>query len=503
MSSTAACVQPFDTTIHVLATNAVDAAFSLDLQNCVGSADFVFNNTTQHANPVSWLWTFLPSNQTSTLENPTISFSAEDTLTVKLLVIDSNGCKDSSSQLVFINIIDSTWAASSNFCPGDSVALNPGGSANYSYNWQSAPNDPNLVATDPNPMVAPAVPTTYSVTIENGLCSTTQTILITPNPAASVTASADVSSCDGAAVSISASGSPNITLLWSTNPNFTPIIDTGAVITVLPLPNGYYYVKAQNAAGCTALDSVRVDNHQVDIAYNPEWQLCLPMAVPLNIQNMDVGDTLNYVWTPTLPNVANPLVDPLVSTTYTAVVTNQFGCLDTAVIQVGITNLSVTASIIGLDTIFLGDTATLIAQVSGGSQYTFQWYPEDEMYPPTDGPQVKVKPSETTTYTVVVTDIPSNCSAEATVRLFVSPVVCDSPFIFIPTVFTPNNDGNNDLFLVRATQLTELHFMVFNRWGEKMYETFDVNHSGWDGMAWQAGYTGFLRLVCSRHLCRR
>lgn len=53
--------------------------------------------------------------------------------------------------------------------------------------------------------------------------------------------------------------------------------------------------------------------------------------------------------------------------------------------------------------------------------------------------------------------------------------------IMIPTAFTPNNDGHNDVFkMVNVTNETLLEMRVFNRWGTVVFATNDIN-KGWDG----------------------
>ncbi|MGE0567592.1 MAG: gliding motility-associated C-terminal domain-containing protein, partial [Bacteroidia bacterium] len=52
----------------------------------------------------------------------------------------------------------------------------------------------------------------------------------------------------------------------------------------------------------------------------------------------------------------------------------------------------------------------------------------------------------------------------------------------IPNVFTPNGDGSNDIFRLRASNLKEIHIIIYDRWGNKVYET--TSNSGnfaWDG----------------------
>ena len=52
--------------------------------------------------------------------------------------------------------------------------------------------------------------------------------------------------------------------------------------------------------------------------------------------------------------------------------------------------------------------------------------------------------------------------------------------LLIPNVFTPNGDGENDLFKPYGTNITSLYMEIYNRWGELIYRTEQVN-SGWDG----------------------
>ena len=50
----------------------------------------------------------------------------------------------------------------------------------------------------------------------------------------------------------------------------------------------------------------------------------------------------------------------------------------------------------------------------------------------------------------------------------------------MPTGFTPNNDGVNDIFKANGIDVKDFSLMVFNRWGEKIFQTQDID-IGWDG----------------------
>ncbi|MCX6311558.1 MAG: gliding motility-associated C-terminal domain-containing protein [Bacteroidetes bacterium] len=54
--------------------------------------------------------------------------------------------------------------------------------------------------------------------------------------------------------------------------------------------------------------------------------------------------------------------------------------------------------------------------------------------------------------------------------------------IFVPNTFTPNGNGNNDVFLSFGEYVDDFHMMVFDRWGNLIFESYDQD-KGWDGKA--------------------
>jgi len=95
------------------------------------------------------------------------------------------------------------------------------------------------------------------------------------------------------------------------------------------------------------------------------------------------------------------------------------------------------------------------------------------------GTTIVVSPADNTTYIVTVTD-ENGCIGTDEITVEVRKAKCDESDIFIPNAFSPNGDANNPVLYVRSNFIEELDFIIYNRWGEEVFRTNDVN-SGWDG----------------------
>lgn len=52
--------------------------------------------------------------------------------------------------------------------------------------------------------------------------------------------------------------------------------------------------------------------------------------------------------------------------------------------------------------------------------------------------------------------------------------------IFVPNAFSPNEDGQNDVLVIKANCIMSITFAIYDRWGEKVFEARDIQ-TGWDG----------------------
>ncbi|MCS6933659.1 MAG: gliding motility-associated C-terminal domain-containing protein [Chitinophagales bacterium] len=211
--------------------------------------------------------------------------------------------------------------------------------------------------------------------------------------------------------------------------------------------------------------------------------LCPRDTLQLTVTNSQPGQQLTYSWQPaseiiTGANTATPLVSPSQNTTYTVTVTNQLGCTFVDSIQVTVTSaLPGVSAYAQPDTIYPGDTTQLNLTLSNGVVSIAWTY--DSTLSATNIPNPLAYPPATRPYLVEVTDS-FGCKKRDTVIVYVIKRPCVDANIYIPNAFTPNGDGKNDVLYVRGNNLFKLYFAVYDRWGQMMFETRDIN-KGWDG----------------------
>jgi gliding motility-associated-like protein len=128
-----------------------------------------------------------------------------------------------------------------------------------------------------------------------------------------------------------------------------------------------------------------------------------------------------------------------------------------------------------------GDSTTLSAVSSGG---VFMWSPAAGLSCISCQNPIAT-PSATTVYCVTVTDT-NNCtdSACVTITVLKEPVDCSKATeLYFPNAFSPNNDFENDELRIYYPDLTCIEtfaLVLYDRWGEKVYETNDPAFE-WDG----------------------
>jgi gliding motility-associated-like protein len=379
-------------------------------------------------------------------------------------ITDLNGC--TQTQTVSIteptpltsSITNQTDLLCNGVNTGSATVLPSGGTGPFTYNW--SPSGGN--ASTANGLSA--INYTVTVTDNNG-CITTSTVSLTQPTAISITTSTTQTACSGntgTATTNVSGGTGAYSYSWNPGGQTT--------ITATGLGVGTYTVTITDANGCVQTQIATVTT--------------VPSTLAATTTSTPAGCTVNngtatatasggsgpytYSWSPS--GGTNATAIGLASGNYTCTVTDANGCSVQQTILVATTSGPIAFT--GNDTtIIIGGTATLFS--SGGG--TYNWSPSSGLSC-TTCTNPTVSPLSTTSYCVMVTDT-NGCADTSCVTVFVD-VQCGT--IFVPNAFSPNGDGMNDVECVLGNCIQSMYFAVYDRWGEKVFESNDAK-TCWDG----------------------
>jgi len=107
-----------------------------------------------------------------------------------------------------------------------------------------------------------------------------------------------------------------------------------------------------------------------------------------------------------------------------------------------------------------------------------------EVTPPTsvlyqDDSQIVLLLNQEGLYNLSVYYANNNCKTDNT-SVIIKVILCLDSYVWIPNAFTPNEDDLNDYFHIKTLNIIDYHLMIFNRWGELIFESFDPTYL-WDG----------------------
>lgn len=317
-------------------------------------------------------------------------------------------------------------------------------------------------------------PGTYAITVMDisTNCVSTGIITVTINTVSNAPA-ITVQSATGVTCFGAADGSSTVQVNGGTAPySYSWSPTGGSSSTSAGLTAGTYTVTVTDDSGCSALQNVVITSPAAIVI----TETLNPVTCGLtdgSITTSVIGGTgsYSYSWNP--GGGINSSISNLSSGNYTVLVTDQNGCqLSETYTLNTIGNLPLTINPPSA-TLQEGDTIALTA--SGGS--TYSWSPSIGLSC-SNCPNPDAFPSETTTYTVTTTDA-TGCSGTEDVTIFVERICGE---VYVPTIFSPNGIGPeiNNTLCVFGGCLTNLTFIIYNRWGEKVFET-NNQLVCWDG----------------------
>ena len=344
---------------------------------CNNSTVDLYAAPTGSSNTFSWAGPGIMGSATM----PTITVNAGGVYSVTVTNTLTN-CSGTATFFVISNasplVIDILPSSTVACVPGPPINILVNLSANLSW-FPSSEVTPN---TGPLVSVSPSITSTYSVFATLGTCSGSAvvTISVTPTPTVVIT-SGNPTICAGASASLSASG--------ATDYSWLPGTLTGSIISVSPLSSNVYTVTGANGI-CTSTDRATVTVLPSPNLYASTFPntICIGQTATLTAAG---APTIAWLQGGIPPISNTAVVSPTVTSTYTAIGTNSFGCTFAATVQVNVINSPAISAVSSNTSICAGESITLTA--SGAASYT--WMPGYQI-----APAIVNSPTSSIAYTV-------------------------------------------------------------------------------------------------------
>jgi len=420
-------------------------------------------------------YSFLWSNADTT--NPAVNLAAN---TYTVTATDANGCFDTLrvtvNQPLPIGVgITPVNPTCYGLNDGNATAVGSGGTLPYSYLWNNQ---------DTTAYISNLLAGTYKVTAtDNNGCTANDSVTLVQPAQVVETLSADRTSCptssDG---SISASASGGIGPFTFALDSSGTVLQSGNTSgNFTGLAYGVYTVVGTDQNNCPVTETVTVPqapyNYYTDTAisttcFGPQYQDGIVHVRGYTIPNGPFqyaidGGALQF--TPDFYNLS--------AGTHTILAQDGFYC-DTTFTVVVPQPLPAALQILPGDSTIAPGASLQLSTVFSPATYTirgYAWSPGTGLSC-IDCPSPVASPyAQQNTYTLVVT-YNQGCADTATIQINVNGL----PPLYIPNAFTPNGDGVNDVWYVYGTGVKDIQMTVFDRWGEKVFESTDQSH-GWDG----------------------
>jgi gliding motility-associated-like protein len=445
--------------------------------NCLQTPyKFIDSSLIKYGTISHWEWNFGDNTPDDTTQNPVYKYSTAGTRNVTLTVTNTKGCEETASKLVEVRdkpVILLPFRDTL-ICSVDTLQLFASTSAASNFTWSPAYNIINPATA--NPFVYPKTTFTYTVLTDDGHgCSNSDSVFVQVADKAFISLGNDTTICGGDSVLINTSTNA-LYFTWqpATRLNSPSVMQPYAS----PQSTTTYSVVASISKKCTATSSIILKVVPYPYANaGPDTSVCFGKAVQLHA----ISNGSSFTWSPvnTLyqSNTYTPTAGPQSTTTYIFKVYDTLGCPKPGIDSVKVRVVPPVKAFAGNDTnVVVYQPLQLTA--TGGTFYT--WVPTTALNNPGIYNPVALftgSENDSITYTVKVATAEGCLGYDSiTVHIFKT-----MPEIFIPTAFTPNADGKNDVLRPKVAGIKQFnYFEIFNRWGNLLFKSTDPA-AGWDG----------------------
>ncbi len=439
---------------------------------CVGSTNTLIATGAQ-----SYTWSNSATSNSIIVSPPfTISYTVAGT---------ANSCTSQAVVIASVVAGPALAVSGASICIGGSATLTSSGGSSYLWNGPAG-----YTATTANaviPVVTAASAGIYTVTATNGgLCSATTTVELIGFPyilpVASI--SATPRACLNAPVELKGSG--GVSYAWTGPNNFFSNQPSTGFIAISQAMSGIYTLNITNSNNCAGSGTVLINIYPVPSATlvaNNNRQ-CVPLcssfslsvapgnapfiSTSYNIPGLFSSDTaFSYCFQQAGTQAVRVLF------------TDTNGCANTSTVMITAYpkpeadfEFAPRIPLEGVEPVYFTNTST------GDNLVRYDWFFTDKNGGTSHKPNASYVYENAGAYPVVLV-VSNNWGCADTV---IKVVKVENDFaIYVPNAFSPNGDGLNDVFQPKGVGITGYRLEVFDRWGEKLFESSDF-FAGWDGM---------------------
>ncbi|MEP7237704.1 MAG: PKD domain-containing protein [Ferruginibacter sp.] len=433
----------------------------------ISTADFGIIN--------GWHWNFgdpASLNNTATVPITTHTYNATGTYNIEFIVQSSKGCVDTILRpLDILPQPPISGLRDTLICIIDTLQLNAVGSGSFLWTPNYMISNVNI----PDPLVSPDVTTTYTVALTDAFgCTANQSVKINVKNFVTQFGGPDTTICRTDTVILRLT-SDALHFLWTENPAGGNTLNDPTLKnpTAKPLVTTSYHVVG-NIGKCITENDIRITPIPYPLANaGPDLTICIGNSAQLNASGGSI-----YSWSPAAflnaTNIPNPQsIKPTDNVRYIVTIRDVLGCPKPAKDTMFLFVSKIKANAGPRDTSVVLDQPLQLG-ASGSTNYS--WTPTTWLNDPFISTPIAL-PRNDIEYIVRVSNS-TGCFDYDSIRVHVFKI---NPDLYVPNAFTPNADGDNDIFRPIPIGMKSVDiFRVYNRWGQMLYSGTG-NGAGWDG----------------------
>ena len=328
-------------------------------------------------------------------------------------------------------------------CVGDVYDINAG-NPGADYQWST------MEFTQAISVETTGVFSVEVVDVNNCVNSDEVSIVFNENP--TMVLPDEINICEDEGVTLDAENEGS-NFLWTPNAEDTQSIDVNI--------SAVYSVSITSPEGCTSLDQTElIVATYPAVNLGPDQSACEGEFIQLDAQ---VSGELNVNWS--VPENTSS-IEVTTSGVYTVTVDNDY-CFSSDAVSIFFNPLPENILEEEITTCFVTDVDPVVLSASNfGSSYLWS----------TGEQTASIEVDEPGLYSINITT-PFGCESTFYTEVY---ELCIGPYIYVPNSFTPNSDGINDGWKADGIFIIDFEIQVFNRWGEVVFESTDVNEV-WQG----------------------